>query len=115
MPQCLVIPRQLKFTADRILKSTLQNDTANNALNILKSDNSLPGGSKINHFLTDADAWFILTSVNEQGEGLVHYENESMSFGTDNEFDNFNMKVIAFERYAFGWDDFLGVFGNAGA
>ena len=115
MAQCLVIPRQLEFIAGRILNSTLQNDTANNALNILKSQNSLPGGHKINHFLTDSDAWFVLTSINEKGEGLVHYNNWDMEFGLDNDFDTFNMKVKAFEAYSFGWDDFQGVYGNQGA
>ena len=115
MPQCLVIPRQLAFIAGRILKSTQQEDTANNALNIIKSDNVIPGGSKINHYLTDSDAWFVTTSINEKGDGLVHYDNWSLEFGTDNDFDNFNMKVKAFEAYDFGWDDFQGIYGNAGA
>ena len=115
MPHCLVIPRQLSFLAARILQSDLQNDTANNAKNILKSQSSLPGGHKINHYLTDSDAWFVTTSVNEAGEGLVHYDNWAMEFGMDNEFDTFNMKVKAFEAYDFGWDDFQGVYGNQGA
>jgi len=54
-PYCLVIPRQLDFIAGRILNSTLQNDTANNAQNVLKSQNSIPDGKRINHFLTDSD------------------------------------------------------------
>ena len=115
MPYCLVIPRQLDFIAGRIMYSTLQNDTANNALNILKYQNSLPGGKKINHYLIDADAWFIVTSVNEKGKGLIYYDNWPMQFGMDNDFDTFNMKVKAWQAYASGWDDFLGVFGNQGA
>ena len=115
MADCLVIPRQLHFLAGRILESTQQNDTANNAKNILKSDNSIPGGRKINHYLTDSDAWFVLTSINKGGEGLVHYDNWSLEFGMDNEFDNFNMKVKAFEAYDFGWTDFQAAYGNQGA
>ena len=115
MPYCLVIPRQLEFIAGRILHSTLQNDTANNALNVLKDQNSLPAGHKINHYLTDSDAWFVTTSINESGEGLVHYNNWDMEFGLDNDFDTFNMKVKCFEAYSFGWDDFQGVFGNQGS
>ena len=115
MPYCLVIPRQLNFIAGRILGSTLQNDTANNADNVLRTQNTLPGGSKINHYLSDSDAWFVTTSVNQQGKGLVHYDNWEMQFGTDNDFDNFNMKVKAFEAYSFGWDDFQGAYGNQGA
>ena len=114
-PYCLVLPRQLNYIACRILDSSLQNDTANNALNILKSQNSLPGGYKLNHYLTDSDAWFITTSVNEAGEGLICYDNWAMEFGMDNDFDTFNMKVKCFEAYDFGWDDFQGAYGNQGA
>ena len=115
MPYCLHIPRQLDFIAGRILESNLQNDTANNAANILKSHSSLKAGYKLNHFLTDSDAWFVSTSINEAGEGLIHYANWAMEFGMDNDFDTFNMKVKAFEAYDFGWDDFQGMWGNQGA
>lgn len=115
MEDALVIPPALKFTAERIVASTLQNDTANNAVNALRSLSSLPGGVKINHYLTDTDAWFLMTSVNKAGEGLVCYDAWPLEFGMDNDFDTFNMKVKAFERYSFGWDEWRGVFGNAGA
>jgi len=114
-PYCLIVPPGLNFIAGRILGSTLQNDTSNNAINVLKSQSSLPGGYKINHYLTDADAWFVTTSVNEAGEGLIHYENWAREFGMDNEFDTFNMKVKCFEAYSFGWDEFQSVWGNAGS
>lgn len=115
MPYCLVIPPALDFIAGRILESNLQNDTSNNALNILKAHSRLPGGCKINHYITDSDSWYVTTSINEGGEGLICYDNWALEFGMDNDFDTFNMKVKAFEAYAFGWDDFLGIFGNAGS
>ena len=115
MPYCLVTPRQLNFIAGRILDSDLQNDTANNAKNILKSQNSLPGGRKINHYLTDSDAWFVTTSVNEDEQGLICYDNWAREFGMDNDFDTFNMKVKCFEAYSFGWDEFEGIYGNQGS
>lgn len=114
-PYCLVIPRQLRFIAGRILESDKQNDTADNAKNMLKSNNTLPGGYKVNHYLTDSDAFFLLSSVNEQGKGLVSYEAHPMEFGSDGEFDTFNMRVKAFYADSQGWVDWrLGV-GNAGA
>lgn len=114
-PYCVVVPRQLRYTIGRILDSDLQNDTANNAVNVLKNNNTLPGGYKVNHYLTDADAWFVLSSVNMQGKGLIHYDNWALEFGMDNDFDTFNMKVKAFESYSFGWADWrLGV-ASAGA
>ncbi len=114
LPYCLLIPRQLDFIAGRILESTLQNSTADNALNILKAHSSLPDGYKINHFFTDPNAWFIGTSINEKGEGMIHYDNWDMEFGIDNDSDTLNMKVYAFLAYSFGWEDFQGIYGNPG-
>jgi hypothetical protein len=115
MPDALVLPRQLNFTAGRILGSEMQSDSANHNTNVLRDQNSLPGGKTINHYLTDADAWFVTTSINKSGEGLVHYQNWAMEFSQDNDFDTLNMKCKAFEAYSFGWDDFQGIYGNAGA
>lgn len=115
MPYCLVLPRQLVFIAERIVSSTLQNDSANNAINALRSLKYLPGGVKINHYLTDADAFHVLTSINEAGKGLIYYDTWPMEFGMDSDFDTFNMKVKSFQAYSSGWDDFQGAYGNAGA
>ena len=57
----------------------------------------------------------LLTSITKQGKGLVVYDAWPVEFGMDNEFDTFNMKTKAFERYSFGWDDWRGIRGNAGA
>jgi hypothetical protein len=115
MPYCLVVPRQLRFTSSRILDSVMQNDTANNAVNALKTNNTLPGGYKVNHYLTDTDAWFVLTSVNETGKGLVSYDAWPLEFGQDNEFDTFNLKVKAFYRDSKGWVDWRCIAGCPGA
>lgn len=111
MPDCLIIPPQLFYKANRILKSTLQNDTANNAVNVLKATNAFPGGIVLNHYLTDADAWFIKTNV---PEGLVHYQRVGIEFTQDNDFDTENAKAKAYERYIFGWNDFRGLYGSPG-
>jgi hypothetical protein len=115
MADKLVIPPALLFEAERILASSLQNDTANNAVNAIRSQSALPGGKTVNHYLTDADAWFITTNLNKQGKGLVHYDAWPTEFGMDNDFDTFNMKCKAFFRCSFGWSDFQGCYGNAGA
>lgn len=112
MPQTLHVPRQLVFKANRILKSTLQNDTANNAINALKATNSLPGGTKVNHYFTDPDAWFIRTNA---PRGMIHYDREPASFDQDNDFDTKNAKACSYERYSAGWTDFRGLYGSAGA
>ena len=112
MPQKLLVPRQSWFEANRILKSALQNDTANNATNVLKATNAFPGGIVMNHFLTDTDAWFILTNC---PEGLIYQERKSLAFTQDNDFDTENAKAKAVERYVFGWADWRAIFGSIGA
>lgn len=112
MPRKLIVPRQLWFEANRILGSVLQNDTANNAVNALRSTNALPEGVCVNHYLTDQDAWFIRTNV---PRGMLHYQREGASFAQDNDFDTSNAKAKSYERYSFGHTDWRGLFGSPGA
>lgn len=112
MPKSLIVPRQSWFEANRIMKSVLQNDSANNAINALRATNALPEGIKVNHYLTDQDAWFIRTNA---PRGLIHYEREAASFAPDNDFDTSNLKAKCYERYAFGWTDWRGLVGSPGA
>lgn len=112
MPRCLIIPRQLWFEANRILKSTLQNDTANNAINVLKSTNAFPDGIKMNHYLTDADAWFIKTNC---PNGMISFQRDRTGLEQDNDFDTKNAKAAAYDRYSPGWTDFRGLYGSPGA
>lgn len=111
MPNSLIVPPQLWYKANRIMKSTLQSGTANNDVNVLRATNAFPGGIVMNHYLSDADAWFIKTNV---PEGLVHYQRVGIEFTQDNDFDTENAKAKAYERYIFGWNDFRGLFGSPG-
>ena len=108
----LVVPYQLWFEANRIMKSALQNDTANNAINAIKATNALPGGITMNHYLTDTDAWFVKTNC---PEGLIYQERMGLKFTQDNDFDTENAKAKAVERYVFGWADWRALYGSAGA
>lgn len=112
MPQALCVHRNDWFEANRILKSVLQNDTANNAINVLKSTNAIPGGIKVNHYFTDTDAWFIRTNVSN---GMTCFDREAVSFTQDNDFDTSNAKAKCYERYSFYWSDWRGVYSSAGA
>lgn len=112
MPKALLIPTALAFEATRILKSSGQNDTPNNAVNALRNMGMFPDGAKINHFFTDTDAWFIRTDVDN---GMRFFQRESPSFDSDNDFDTYNMKFKGYERYSCGWTDWRGVFGTPGA
>lgn len=111
MPRSLIVPTGLTFEATRILKSQLQNDTANNAINALRSMGMFPEGVKINHYLTDADAWFVRTNATR---GLKMFQREEAEFAQDNDFDTSNLKYKGYERYSFGWSDPRGVYGSPG-
>jgi hypothetical protein len=110
-PESLVIPRQLIFEAKRILFSDGRVGSDLNDLNALKTMGSVP---KIitNHYLTDTDAWFIRTNVKD---GLKYFERDGDSFDMDNDFDTENAKFKARSRYSFGWTDWRGIYGSAGA
>lgn len=114
MPDKLIIPPSLTFEAERILKSSLEYDTANNAVNALKSKGVFPGGIVVNHYLTDTDAWGIKTNV---PDGLIYQERDADSFGpnAENDFDTENAKYKARSRYAVGWNDPRGFFYSPGA
>ena len=111
-PASLLVPRQLWFEANRILKSTLQNDSANNALNVLRSTSALPGGIKVNHYFTDADAFFVRTN---SPEGMKGYQRDSFDLKKDNDFDMDNAKAKTYDRFTFGWSDPRGLYGSPGA
>lgn len=112
MPKKLIVPRQLTFEATRILKSQLQNDTANNALNALQVNGVFPEGICVNHYLTDADAWFIRTNA---PRGFIHYEREASSFTKDNDFDTSNAKAKVYCRNSYGITDWRGGYASPGA
>lgn len=109
-PKSLIIPRQLAFEAQRILKSDGRVGTDNNDPNVLKMLGSIPE-VVVNQFLTDSDAWFIRTSE----QGLHYFERKADSFAQDNDFDTENAKFKASGRYSFGWSDPRSIYGSAGA
>lgn len=111
MPKKLIIPTALMFEATRVLKSIGQNDTANNAINALRSMGMFSDGATVNHYLDDPDAFFIKTDV---PEGMRHFVREAPEFAQDNDFDTSNLKYKGYERYSFGWSDFRGVYSNGG-
>ena len=111
-PQKLILPVDLQFEAERILRTDDRVATADNDLNALKSLGKIPQGFRINHYLTDSDAWFIKTDC---GDGMLNFERRSDDFTMDNDFDTDNAKYKATGRYSFGWADPRGIFGSTGA
>ena len=113
MPKTLIIPRQQVFNAQRILHSSYQTGNANNDINVIKSGNYLPGGFKVNHYLTSPNAWFIRNTIPGK-TGMKYYERVGMQFDQDNDFDTMNAKAKGYERYSFGWSDPRAIWGVNG-
>jgi hypothetical protein len=111
-PKKLVIPPSLMFVATRLLETELQVNTADNNINAIKSNGSIPDGYTVNHFLTDTDAWFLTTDV---PNGLKHFVRTPLAQSMDGDFDTGNVRYKSRERYSFGWSDPLGMFGSVGA
>ena len=111
-PKKLVIPPSLMFVATRLLETELQVNTADNNINAIKSNGSIPEGYTVNHFLTDTDAWFLTTDV---PNGLKHFVRTPLAQSMDGDFDTGNVRYKSRERYSFGWSDPLGMFASEGA
>ena len=110
-PRRLVIPKELMFEATRILKTEGQVYSADNTLNAIKTMGMIPE-VVVNHYLTDTDAWFILTDVKN---GLKYFERRGDEFGMDEDFDTENAKYKASARYSFGCTDRRAIYGSPGA
>lgn len=110
-PRKLVTPPAYMFVAERLFGSTLRPNSANNDINAIKEMGTVPSRT-VNHFLTDTNAWFLLTDV---PNGLKHFNRVSMSTSMDGDFDTGNVRYKARERYSFGWSDALGIWGSAGS
>jgi len=109
--QKLVIPPAYSFIASRILKSQLQSGTGNNAINAIKESGLLSGGIVENPYLTDVDAWFIITDADD---GLMQFIRQDVTFAEDVAFSTGSSRYKAQFRMSFGWADAHGVYGNAG-
>ena len=111
-PRKLVVPSDLQFVATRLLDTELRVNTADNDINALRHNGSIPEGYTVNHYLTDTNAWFLLTDV---PNGLKHFVRTPMQTSMDADFDTGNSRYKARERYSFGVSDPLGIFGSPGA
>ena len=111
-PKKLVVPPSLQFVATRLLETELRVGTADNDINAIKNNGSIPGGYTVNNFLTDTNAWFLLTDV---PNGLKHFVRSPLANSMDGYFDTGNVRYKARERYSFGVSDPLGIYGSPGA
>ena len=111
-PRKLIVPPGNMFVATRLLETELRVGTADNDINAIKSNGSIPEGYTVNHFLTDSNAWFLTTDV---PNGMKHFVRTPLSTSMDGDFDTGNARYKARERYSFGVSDPLGIFGSPGS
>ena len=108
----MIIPSELQFTAERLMKSDQRVGTADNDINAIKSMGMVPQGYVVNNFLTDPDAFFITTDV---PNGMKYFQRSAIKTAMEGDFDTGNVRYKARERYSFGVSDFRGIFASEGA
>ena len=108
----MLVPVDLQYVATRILETSLQTGTANNDINAIRATAAVPEGFAVNHYLTDPDAWFLMTDV---PEGFKYFNRVPVSEDSDGDFDTGNIRYRQRERYAFGVSDYLATWGSPGA
>ena len=108
----MIIPSELQFTAERLMKSQGRTATADNDVNAIVSMGMIPQGYRINNFLTDPDAFFIITDV---PNGMKMFDRAPIKTAMEGDFDTGNVRYKARERYSFGVSDFRGIFASPGA
>ena len=111
-PRKLIVPPALQFVATRLLETQLRTATADNDINAIVSNSSIPEGYTVNNYLTYTNAYFICTDV---PNGMKHFVRSPLSNSMDGDFDTGNVRYKSRERYSFGFSDPLGMFGSPGA
>ena len=107
----MIIPSANQFNAERLMKSQGRTQTADNDINAINSMGMIPQGYRVNHFLTDADSWYIITDV---PNGMKHFERTPLTTSMEGDFDTGNVRYKARERYVYGCSDYRGIFGCEG-
>jgi len=108
----LILPKELQFTADRLMESQGRVGTSDNDINAIRNMGMVPEGYTVNHYLTDTDAWFIKTDC---PNGFKMFNRSPIKTSMEADFDTGNVRYKARERYSFGWSDPRAVFGSPGA
>lgn len=111
-PRRLIVPSSLQFVATRILESQLRVATADNDPNALRTNGSIPEGYRVNNYLTDTDAWFIITDI---PNGMKYFDRVKESQSMDGDFNTGNVRYKCRARYSFGVSDYLGIYGSPGS
>ena len=108
----MIIPSELQFTAERLMKTNQRVGTADNDINAIRSMGMVPQGYSVNNFLTDPDAFYLITDV---PNGMKYFDRSPIKTSMEGDFDTGNVRYKARERYSFGVSDFRGIFASPGA
>ena len=108
----MVIPSELQFTAERLMKTQGRVGTADNDINAIASMGMVPQGYRVNNFLTDPDAFYI---INDVPNGMKYFDRAAIKTAMEGDFDTGNVRYKARERYSFGVSDYRGIFASPGA
>ena len=108
----MIVPSELQFQAERLMKSQGRTGTADNDINAIVSMGMVPQGYRVNNFLTDPNAYFFITDV---PNGMKYFERTPIRTAMEGDFDTGNVRYKARERYRFGVSDYRGIFGSSGA
>jgi len=105
----MILPKELQFTAERLMKSPQRVGTADNDINAIASMGMVPQGYRVNNFLSDPDAFFLMTDV---PNGMKMFVRSPIKTAMEGDFDTGNVRFKARERYSFGFSDPRCIFGN---
>ena len=105
----MIVPSELQFTAERLMKSQGRTSTADNDINAIASMGMIPQGYRVNNFLTDTDAFYIITDV---PNGMKYFERTPIRTAMEGDFDTGNVRYKARERYSFGFSDWRGIWAS---
>ena len=109
-PTCLVVPKELRFKAHKLLASEYEPENDTNAVNGVHQLSLKP---IVWNYLTDTDAWFLTADKGEHELNLYTREEFWTDYETD--FDSKDVKISGMFAQSSGWGDPKGFFGSPGA
>lgn len=108
MPEKLLVAPTNRFVAEKILGTKFAVGSADNDINPMAGQLDLI----VNPFLTDPDAWFIITNAKA---GATFYRRRNAEITRDNEFDTEILKTKTTSRFSVGVTDWRYGYASAGA
>lgn len=106
-PDTILVPPALEVTAQVIVKSMLDPNSANNAINARANAYNVVRWD----YLTDSNAWFLIDSTRMK-MSLLWVDRVPLSIRQKTQDTTVFATWIARSRYGYGWTDWRWVYGN---